>query len=142
MFALGLKARMYSLVLSCAMCLRFTFDVTTVDLLGTSMAAEPFQSTYLYMGTSIGGLKCGPFRRALINTVRKGSCGKVMFLHLSVSHSVHMGCISACIEADTPQTEPPPWADRPPFPWQTDTRRADTLLPCVCWDTHPLSSAC
>ena len=38
------------------------------------------------------------------------SCGKVMFLHLSVSHSVHRG--------DTP----------PP---------ADTPLPSAYWDTHP-----
>ena len=37
----------------------------------------------------------------LIVTVRKRSCGKVMFLHLSVSHSVHGGgCPSACW--DTP----------------------------------------
>ena len=31
-----------------------------------------------------------------IFTVRKQSCRKVMFLHLSVSHSVHGGCITAC----------------------------------------------
>ena len=43
-------------------------------------------------------------------TVHKRSCGKVMFLHLSVSHSVHKGgvCLSACW--DTP---PPP--GRHPF---------------------------
>ena len=28
---------------------------------------------------------------AMIITARKRSCGKVMFLHLSLSHSVHMG---------------------------------------------------
>ena len=30
-------------------------------------------------------------------TVLKRSCGKVMFLHLSVSHSVHGGCLPQCI---------------------------------------------
>ena len=44
----------------------------------------------------------------LLFTVRKRSCGKVMFLHLSVSHSVHRGCLpGACVYpsmhwADTP----------------------------------------
>ena len=49
---------------------------------------------------------------------------KVMFLHLSVSHSVHRGvdvCLSACWDthpqADTPQADPPghahPWAHTP-----------------------------
>ena len=33
------------------------------------------------------------FFRSLI-TARKQSCGKVMFLHLSVSHSVHGGCMA------------------------------------------------
>ena len=39
----------------------------------------------------------------MIFTVRKRSCGKVMYLHLSVSNSVHGGCIPAC----TGQTPPP-----------------------------------
>ena len=44
-----------------------------------------------------------------IVTVRKRSCGKVMFLHLSVSHSVHRGgCLpGGCIPACTGQTPPP-----------------------------------
>ena len=43
-----------------------------------------------------------------IFTVRNCSCGKVMFLHLSVSHSVHeMGCVVYTLQADTPL----PWAD-------------------------------
>ena len=46
-------------------------------------------------------------------TVRKRSCRKVMFLHMSVNHSVHRGvCIPACIKADTPR-------------------------PTACWDTLP-----
>ena len=51
-----------------------------------------------------------------IFTVRKRSCGKVIFLHLSVSHSVHRG--------DTlPRQVPPsgrytPRAGTPPPPWQ------------------------
>ena len=37
----------------------------------------------------------------MLVAVRKNSCGKVMFLHLSVSHSVHKGWC----------TSPSPWAD-------------------------------
>ena len=55
----------------------------------------------------------------MIFTVRKRSCGKVIFLHLSVSHSVHRG---VCIPACTGQT--------PPFPGETpsliDTPRGQT----------------
>ena len=51
-------------------------------------------------------------------TVRKRSCGKVMFLHLSVSHSVHKGgCLPQCMLGYTPspgQTPPPAWAGTPP----------------------------
>ena len=40
------------------------------------------------------------------------SCGKVMFLHLSVSHSVHGGgCIPACTGADIPPGHTPHQAD-------------------------------
>ena len=59
-------------------------------------------------------------------TARKRSCRKVMFLHLSVSHSVHRGVSAQCMlgytppRAETPgQTPPgqtPPWADTPPEP--------------------------
>ena len=46
-------------------------------------------------------------------TVRKRSCGKVMFLHLSVSHSVHRG--STSVHAGIhPPGQTPPWADTPP----------------------------
>ena len=34
-------------------------------------------------------------------TVRKRSCGKVMFLHLSVSQSVHGGCLPQCMLGNT-----------------------------------------
>ena len=44
----------------------------------------------------------------LIVTTRKRSCGKVMFLHLSVSHSVHRG-VSASVHAGIQ----PPWEDTP-----------------------------
>ena len=54
-------------------------------------------------------------------TVRKRSCGKVMFLHLSVILSTGGGvCPSACW--DTPHGQTPPWADTP---W-ANTPRADT----------------
>ena len=102
---------------------------------------------------------------AEIITVRKRSCGKVMFLHQSVCHSVHRG-VSASVHAgihtpgrhtplvdtpweDTPQADTPPgWKSPHPFP-QADTPpeqtpRADTPMPSACWDTHtpPLPSAC
>ena len=50
-----------------------------------------------------------------------------MFLHLSVSLSVHRGvCLSACWDTTTtPQTRHPPWEQTPP--------RADSLLE----QTHP-----
>ena len=60
---------------------------------------------------------------------------KVMFLHLSVSHSVHGGggvCPSAC--SDKP---PGPEADTPPGP-EADTPQEQTLPPtqCMLGDTH------
>ena len=61
-------------------------------------------------------------------TVRKRSCGKVMFLHLSVSHSVHRGgCLPQCMLGYTPRQKPP-WTDPP---GQTHP------LPSTCWDTLP-----
>ena len=73
-----------------------------------------------------------------IFTARKPSCGKVMFLHLSVSHSVHRGCVypstqrvGVCIPVcngervlplgpgvytppgQTPSGQTPCWADTP-----------------------------
>ena len=46
--------------------------------------------------------------------IRKRSCGKVMFLHLSVSHSVHRG-VSAPVHAGihTPPGQTPPWQTPP-----------------------------
>ena len=41
-------------------------------------------------------------------TFHKRSCGKVMFLHLSASHSVHGGvCLSAWWDAHHPGRHPP-----------------------------------
>ena len=42
------------------------------------------------------------------------SCGKVIFLHLSVSHSVHMGCLPQCMLGYTPWAGTLPWADTRP----------------------------
>ena len=66
----------------------------------------------------------------LINiiTVRKRSCGKVVFLHLSVGHSVHRG-VSASVHAgiqlptDTPLGKQPAGKIPP-----ADTPQADTPL--------------
>ena len=55
------------------------------------------------------------------------SCGKVMFLHLSVSHSVHGEGV-----CHTPWQTPP---------GQTHPRQTHPL-PSACWNTHPLPSAC
>ena len=65
------------------------------------------------------------------------SCGKVMLLHLSVSHSVHRG---VCIPAFT-GTHSPSWADisqhalgQTPPPGQT--------YPSMHWDTPPEDGYC
>ena len=52
----------------------------------------------------------------VIFTVRKRNCGKVMFLHLSVSHSVHGGCAcrSACWDTQPPRAEDAPGQASPP----------------------------
>ena len=53
------------------------------------------------------------FQTPLI-TIRKRSCRKVMFLHLSVSHSVHRGCVSQhAFGADTPPPGRPPPGQKP-----------------------------
>ena len=60
------------------------------------------------------------------------SCGKVMFLHLSVILSMGGVCSSACWDThtQTPPRQTPPLGrhplGRPP-------------LPSACWDTHPLA---
>ena len=58
----------------------------------------------------------------VIVTVRKRSCGKVMFLHLSVSHSVHRtgSGVSVSVHAGIPPPTPTPPGQlgRHP-PWQT-----------------------
>ena len=73
-----------------------------------------------------------------------------MFLHLSVSHSVHGGCLPQCMLGYTPlvQTHPmlgyTPLGRHPPrqtppmgrhTPGQTHPRQ--TPPPTACWDTHP-----
>ena len=63
-----------------------------------------------------------------IFTVRKRSCGKVMFLHLSVSHSGHRGVYSSMHGG-----RHTPWADSP---W-ANTPLQTPHLPSACWDTHP-----
>ena len=63
-------------------------------------------------------------------TVRN-EVAKVMFLHLSVSHSVHGGvCLSACWDT-TPRDQAPPWS-RPPG---ADTAPADSYC-CGRYASH------
>ena len=59
-------------------------------------------------------------------TARKRSCGKVMFLHLSVSHSVHRGGISLT-ETPSPDIDPP--RDTPPL--YGKERVVRILLECI-----------
>ena len=64
------------------------------------------------------------------------SCGKVMFLHLSVSHSVHRGgvCLSACWDTPpgryTPLGRYTPWQVHPPG-------RYTPLGRYTPWQLHP-----
>ena len=66
---------------------------------------------------------------------------RVMFLHLSVTHCVHMGGVylSACWHthtprADTPSGQTPPRADTPPV--QCMLGYTQPLVPSTCWDRH------
>ena len=51
--------------------------------------------------------------QCMLITVRKRSCGKVMFLHLSVSYSVHSGGGSAPVHAGQTTHTTHHWADTP-----------------------------
>ena len=53
---------------------------------------------------------------------------KVMFLHLSVSHSVHGGVMPQCMLG---YTNPSPWSRQPPGP--------DTPLRSACWEIRSTS---
>ena len=65
----------------------------------------------------------------MIFTVRKRSCGKVMFLHLSVSHSVHGG-VSTSVHAGihTPQADTPLLGRHPPSPSRRPLQRMVRIL--------------
>ena len=53
-------------------------------------------------------------------TVRKRSCGKVMFSQACVKNSVHRGKVYTPQQADTPSGQTPPKADTtPPSPMAT-----------------------
>ena len=70
------------------------------------------------------------------------SCGKVMFLHLSVNHSVHGGVFTThTLWADAPPRQTPPGQTNP-HGQTTQCMLGYTPLPSACWDTHtPLRSA-
>ena len=62
-------------------------------------------------------------------------CLKVMFLHLSVSHSVHRGCLPQCMLGYTPpRPDTPPGQTRHPPPQQTvsaaDVTHPTGMLSC------------
>ena len=115
-------------------------------LFRTAKISRPFQ--YFYRPPR----SCGK----VIFTVCKGSCGKVMFLHLSLSHSVHEGggvVVSASVHAGIhPLGRPPHDPTKcmlgytPPLSacWNTHTHPAQCMLdthnpplPSAWWDTHP-----
>ena len=84
--------------------------------------------------------------KKVIFTVRKRRCGKVMFLHLSVSHSVHRG-VSASVHAGihTPPGQTPPWEDTPPGRHPLTQCMLGYKHPsaqCMLGYTSPLLSAC
>ena len=66
-------------------------------------------------------------------TIHKRSCGKVMFLHLSASHSVHGGCLSQCMLEYTPPRRLTP-AGRHPL--------GRPPLQCILGYTPRLPNAC
>ena len=72
---------------------------------------------------------------ALVITVRNSSCRKVMFLRLSVSHSVHRGIGGGVhLPRQTPPRQTPPRANTPPPPHQEDiTHKTATAAD----STHP-----
>ena len=55
----------------------------------------------------IGALGKHPSPGSAHFTVCKRGCGKVMFLHLSVSHSVHKGGLPQCTLGYTPRADTP-----------------------------------
>ena len=68
-------------------------------------------------------------------TARKRSCGKVMFLHLFLSYSVHGGCLADISQAHSslckqPPDRHPPWPDTPP-------RQTPSGIATEAGSTHP-----
>ena len=66
-------------------------------------------------------------------TIRKRSCGKVMFLHLSVSHSVHRGVYPSMHWG----RHPLPGRHHPLCPVHAGIHP----LPSACWDNPPATTA-
>ena len=61
------------------------------------------------MGLALSGIALGVLSKCKCSNIYRTqrSCGKVMLLHLSVSHSVHEGgCIPACTGADITPSPP------------------------------------
>ena len=74
---------------------------TELSLLGLCYLSLLMSATNILKGLLTPGDCYSDIAHVNIHTVHKRSCGKVMFLHLSVSHSAHRGgCFSACW--DTP----------------------------------------
>ena len=104
-----------------------TVDTSWFPLFRTAKISWPFQ--YFYRPPR----SCGK----VIFNVRKGSCGKVMFLHLSLSHSVHGGGGGVVVSASVHAGIHPPR--------QTPTCMLGyTLSPpqCMLEYTHTLPSVC
>ena len=83
------------------------------------------------------------FCRIFFITARKRSCGKVMFLHLSLSHSVFTGgvCLSACWDtplsgSHTPRGDVPLGRHAPPPSRRLLLRTVRILRECILVETY------
>ena len=68
-----------------------------------------------------------------------GKFVKVMFLLLSVSHSVHWGCLPRCMLGYTPLGSRHPPQEQTP-PGSRHPVEADTPLRSACWEIRPTSN--
>ena len=104
----------------------FTLSLRLLRLIRKAMPSsmKPFQMLVEISAILVSSLSSEYlFSNSKVITVRKRSCGKVMFLHLSVILSTG-GCLPQCMLRHTHpgQTPPPPsWADSPPPPQQMAT---------------------
>ena len=64
---------------------------------------------------------------------------KVMFLHLSVCHSVHRGCLPQCMLGYTPPGADTPWSKQLSPGANTPPPRSSHPPSSACWEIRPTS---